>query len=731
MSTTPSPTQKPRGIAARAGAWSAAHRKTAIFGWLAFVLVALVAGMSAGAKDPNPASNFDGESRKAEQVLADAGYRAPAGEMVLVQSKAHTTGDPVFRDAVADVKRSVSAQAAVSKITGTSVAKDRHSALVQFEIKGESEKAIDKIDPVVAAVEKAATRHDGVSIRQFGGASAEKALDKALASDFQKAETMSLPITLLILFIAFGALVAAGVPLLLGLTAVMGTMGIVTGLSHVLEMSDQGSLILLVGLAVGVDYSLFYLRREREERAAGADKATALQTAAATSGSAVLISGITVMIAMAGMFMTGNLEFTSMAVGTIIVVAMAVIGSLTVLPAMLAALGDKVERGRIPFLGRRRKAARESRVWGAVIDRVMRRPKLSILLAGGLLVAMSLPALGMHTKQSGIDALPKDIPVVQTYKDVQKAFPSEADPQTVVVKAADVTAPAVQKGIADLRAKAAHDPQVVGGITQEINHDHTVTRLGVALPGEASSSQSQDALKHLREDLLPSTIRQVDGVSADVTGAAASTADFNSIMKSKTPLVFLFVLGLAFILLMATFRSIVIPIKAIVLNLLSVGAAYGTVTALFQNGWGEKLLGFESNGGVTNWLPLFLFVILFGLSMDYHVFILSRVRELVKGGMSTDEAVAKGIKSTASTVTAAAVVMVAVFAIFATMGLLDMKEMGIGLAVAILIDATIVRGVLLPATMKLLGKWNWYLPKRLHWLPELRHGGPETVPAPA
>jgi RND superfamily putative drug exporter len=445
----------------------------------------------------------------------------------------------------------------------------------------------------------------------------------------------------------------------------------------------------------------------------------------------VLISGITVIIAMSGMFMTGNLDFTSMAVGTIVVVALAVIGSLTVLPAMLASLGDKVEKGRLPFVGRRRKPARESRVWGAVIDRVMKRPKLAILLAGGLLVAMSLPALGMHTKQSGIDALPKDIPVVQTYKDVQKAFPSEADTQTVVVNAADVTAPAVQHGIDQLRAKAAHDPQIVGGIGQEINHDHTVTRLTVALPGEPSSSESQDALKHLREDLLPSTIRQVDGVSANVTGNAASTADFNSVMKSKTPLVFAFVLGLAFLLLMATFRSIVIPIKAILLNLLSVGAAYGTVTAVFQKGWGEKLLGFESNGGVTNWLPLFLFVILFGLSMDYHVFILSRVRELVQGGMSTDEAVSKGIKSTASTVTAAAVVMVAVFAIFATLGLLDMKEMGIGLAVAILIDATIVRGVLLPASMKLLGKWNWYLPKRLHWLPEVRHGAPEVVPAPA
>jgi RND superfamily putative drug exporter len=731
MSSTPRTKTPPGGIAARAGRWSAAHRKTAIFGWLAFVLVALFAGMSSGAKDPAGASKFDGESRKAEQVLADAGYKAPAGEMVLVQSKTHTANDAAFRDAVADVKRSVSAQAAVKKITGTSVSKDRHSTLIQFDIRGDADKAIDKIDPVVAAVDKTATRHDGVSIRQFGGASAEKALNDSLSSDFHKAETLSLPITMLILFVAFGALVAAGIPLLLGLTAVMGTMGIVAGLSHVLELSDQGSLILLVGLAVGVDYSLFYLRREREERAAGADSATALQTAAATSGNAVLISGVTVMIAMAGMFMTGNLDFTSMAVGTIVVVAMAVVGSLTVLPAMLSALGDRVERGRIPFLGRRRKPARESRVWGAVIDRVMRRPKLSILLAGGLLVALSLPALGMHTKQSGIDALPKDIPVVQTYKDVQKAFPSEADPQTVVVSAKDVTAPAVQQGIRDLRARAANDPQVVGGISQEINHDHTVTRLDVALPGEASSSQSQDALQHLRDDLLPATIDQVSGVTADVTGAAASTADFNEVMQSKTPLVFAFVLGLAFLLLMATFRSIVIPIKAILLNLLSVGAAYGTVTAVFQKGWGEKLLGFESNGGVTNWLPLFLFVILFGLSMDYHVFILSRVRELVQRGMSTDEAVAQGIKSTAGTVTAAAVVMVAVFAIFATLGLLDMKEMGIGLAVAILIDATIVRGVLLPASMKLLGQWNWYLPKRLHWLPEIKHGEPEVVPAPA
>jgi uncharacterized membrane protein YdfJ with MMPL/SSD domain len=727
-STTPT---TPRGIAARAGHWSAAHRKTAIFGWLAFVLVALFVGMSAGAKTPPASHKFDGESRKAEQVLADAGYKIPAGEMVLVQSKTATAADPAFRDAVADVKRTVSRQAAVRRVTGTSVSKDRHSELVQFDIKGDADKAVDKIGPVVAAVDGATARHRALSIRQFGSASADKAVEKSLGKDFQKAETLSLPLTLVILFAAFGALVAAGVPLLLGLTAVMGTMGIVTGLSHVLEMTDQGSLILLVGLAVGVDYSLFYLRREREERAAGADSATALQTAAATSGKAVLVSGLTVVIAMAGMFMTGDLEFTSMAVGTIIVVAMAVVGSLTVLPATLAALGDRVNKGRIPFLGRRRKVARESRVWGAVIDRVMRHPKASIALSAGLLLALSIPALSMHPKQSGVDALPKDIPVVQTYKAVQKAFPSQADTQTVVVSAADVTAPPVQRAIRDLQARAAHDQQVVGPITQQVNPDRTVTRLDVGLPGEPSSRQSQDALKHLRDDLLPATVRQVDGVTANVTGSAASTADFNQIMKTKTPLVFAFVLGLAFLLLMATFRSIVIPIKAILLNLLSVGAAYGVVTAVFQFGWGEKLLGFQSNQGVANWLPLFLFVILFGLSMDYHVFILSRVRELVQRGMSTDEAVAAGIKSTASTVTAAAVVMVAVFAVFATLGMLDMKEMGVGLAAAILIDATIVRGVLLPATMKLLGKWNWYLPKRLHWLPELRHGEPDPVPAAA
>ncbi len=365
----------------------------------------------------------------------------------------------------------------------------------------------------------------------------------------------------------------------------------------------------------------------------------------------------------------------------------------------------------------------------------MRRPVVAVVVAGGLLVALSIPAIGMQTKLSGTEDLPKDLATIQTYHKVQKAFPSEAAPATVVVKADDIDAPKVQQAIAELRAGVRNDPHLPGTVDTEVNDAHTVAQLNVGLPGSGSGEEGTSAVKHIREDVLPATLDRA-GITAEVTGQAAAEADFNSLMKTKTPIVFAFVLGLAFLLLLVTFRSIVIPIKAIVLNLLSVGAAYGLLTLLFQDGHAEKVLGFESNGAIASWLPLFLFVILFGLSMDYHVFILSRVREAWQRGMSTEKAVAHGIKTTAGTVTAAAVVMVIVFAMFATESGLEMKELGVGLAAAILIDATLIRGVLLPATMKLLGKWNWYLPRWLQWLPELDHEGTghigrTPVPAPA
>src|SRR4051812_42391886 len=724
----------PGGIAARAGRWSARHKKTAIIGWLVFVLVALMAGNMTGTKEPTSADQFDGESRAAEQIVADAGFSEAAGEMVLVQSSKLTVKDPAFRAAVKDVQGAVAAQPVVTNVVSPygkdgQVSKDRHSALVQFDIKGDPDTATDRIDPVVAAVNKVADAHSDVAIGEFGSASVDKELAKSQSAEQNRSQMLSLGVTLLILLITFGALLAAAVPVVLAMTAVAGTIGLV-GIASQLVPADSVTVqvITLVGLAVGVDYSLFYIRREREERAAGRSKLDALDMAAATSGRAVLISGLTVMIAMAGMFITGNSTFMGMGLGTILVVAVAVLGSLTVLPAILAAFGDRINKGRIPLL-RRRSEARDSRVWGWLVDRVMRRPVVAIVLAGGLLVALSIPALGMQTKLPGTNDLPQDLATIQTYNKVQKAFPSEASPATVVVKADSIDAPKVKQAIAGFEKAVANDPQLPGSVQVDVNQAHTVAQLNVGLPGTGSGEEGTKAVKHIREDVLPATLDRA-GVTAEVTGQAAAEADFNSLMKTKTPLVFAFVLGLAFLLLLVTFRSIVIPIKAIVLNLLSVGAAYGLLTLLFQDGHAEKVLGFESNGAITSWLPLFLFVILFGLSMDYHVFILSRVREAWRRGMSSEAAVSHGIKSTAGTITSAAIIMVAVFAEFATQSSLDTKQMGVGLAFAIFVDATIIRGVLLPASMKLLGDWNWYLPRWLQWIPELDHeGGTSTAKA--
>jgi uncharacterized membrane protein YdfJ with MMPL/SSD domain len=445
----------------------------------------------------------------------------------------------------------------------------------------------------------------------------------------------------------------------------------------------------------------------------------------------VLISGITVMIAMAGMFFAGNKVFTSFAMGTILVVATAVLGSLTVLPALLSKLGDKVEKGRVPFVARRRHRNHgESRVWGAILDRVLARPAVSAVASAGILIVLALPALGMHTANSGVQGLPRSLPIMKTYDRIQAAFPGGPIPLVVVVQADDVTAPSVQQGIAQLRKKAIATGEMSEPVDTLVSPNKTVEIVSIPMVGNGTDERSNTALATLRNQVVPHTIAAVPGVEANVTGLTAGSKDFNDTMKSHLPIVFGFVLGLAFLLLLVTFRSIVIPIKAIVLNLLSVGASYGLLTWIFQDGRFEKLLGYQSNGGIASWLPIFLFVILFGLSMDYHVFILTRVREAFDRGMKTEDAVAHGIKTTAGTVTSAAIVMVVVFGMFATESGVEMKELGIGLAAAILIDATIVRAVLLPAVMKLLGKWNWYLPSKLDWLPKVSHE-PAVQPAAA
>jgi RND superfamily putative drug exporter len=726
-----------KNFAARAGRWSAQHRKTAIFGWLAFVIVAFVIGGNLGTKTLSEKDLGVGDSGRAAKIV-DSSFPEVAGEQVFIQSKTEKATDPGYRAAVRDIEHRLAANADVRKLkspygTGNpgQISPDGHSALVNFDIAGDPKQAQDKVDAILATTAAAQKAHPNYRIEQFGGASAGKAVDKMFADDLHKAETISLPVTLIILLFAFGALVAAGLPLLLGLTAVLGTMGIVAGVSQFAPATDNlMSVVLLIGLAVGVDYSLFYIRREREERKAGRDPEAALQAAAATSGRTVLVSGFTVMAAMAGMYLTGDKGFSSMATGTILVVGVAMAGSLTVLPALLSKLGDNVDRGRIPFIGKRAAARTESRTWSWILDRVLKRPLAAAVISGALLVGLSIPAFGLHTANAGNAAIPQNTPVMKTYNRITAAFPGVKNSAQVVVKADDVTKPPVAGAIHALEQKATKAGTAIDDITTDVSRDHTVATIDIPIAGSGSDARSETALTSLRSDLVPATVGNVPGAEALVSGDTAANKDYNDMLKAHAPIVFLFVLGLAFLLLLTTFRSIVIPIKAIILNLLSVGAAYGVLVMVFQKGWGESLLGFKSTGAIEPFLPLFLFVILFGLSMDYHVFIISRIREAVDRGMSTDDAVAHGIKTTASTVSSAAVVMVAVFGIFAILSSIIFKEIGVGLAVAILIDATIVRGVLLPASMKLLGERNWYLPQKLGWLPKLHHE-PEAVPVPA
>jgi RND superfamily putative drug exporter len=740
-------------FAARAARWSAEHWKTAVAVWVAFVAVAIGLGTTVGTHTLSSSEQSTGETARAEQILANAGFKTPASESVLVRSSTGTVADPAFRSTVQSVLAKLRTMPQVTNLrTGAAgqVSKDRRAQLIEFDMKGKLDTADARVQPLLDAVAGLQQASPGFTVEEFGFASATHELSKTIDKDFQKAEKLSVPITFLILLIAFGAFVAAGIPVLLAFSAVLASVGLSALASHVFHASDATqSVILLMGMAVGVDYSLFYLKREREERAAGHEGHEGLFRAAATSGQAVLISGFTVLIAMAGMLFAGTKIFTSIGIGAMLVVFTSLIGSLTVLPALLGKLGDRyIERGlrqvlaaavlrflrlfkaqprwlvwlrETPTLLQRLKGDRqESRLWGFVITRSMRRPAFAVAISTVVLVVLALPALNMHTKLLSFTDLPKSLSIVKTYDTIQASFPGSQDPAHVVVKAEDVTTPQFAKAYAEFKKRALATGVIHQPIRVSVNKAKTVARVDFPLAGKGQDEAAVRALETLRTQVIPPVLATLPPRTQQaVTGDTAANVDFNQTMKSRAPIVFAFVLGFAFLLLLLTFRSIVIPIKAIILNLLSVGAAYGVLVWIFQYGHLEGLLGFQSNGAVVTWLPLFLFTVLFGLSMDYHVFILSRVKELVDQGVPTNEAVERGIRSTASTVTSAAAVMIAVFAIFATLSTLDIKQLGVGLAVAVLLDATLIRGVLLPAAMKLLGDWNWYLPRWLEWMPRL------------
>ena len=705
-------------VTERAAGWSARHRKTVVFGWLLLVAAVFIGGQALGSR--NLPAYDAGQSGQAERVLnsvASAQYNAYT-ETVLIQPK--TSGatfvtDPAMRQAASQVAASLAGlpeyatgiKTPLSAGGQALVSKDGRSALVTFDVPGNVQNLDKAVSALQGAVARVQASHPDLRVAETGDASMSQAINNSL--NFSKAEATSVPITLILLLVVFGALVAAGIPVLLAVTALTAAIGVLTIVSHRLPVGGSTfEVVVIIGMAVGVDYSLFYLRREREERSKGRSPADALRVAARTSGRTILVSGLTVMAAMSGLFFVGGGPFAGMALGTVAVVGIAVIGSLTVLPALLAWLGPKADAGRIPFLGRRRAAARPSRLWAALARRVVAKPAAWGAVATIALLALAAPALGLRLGEPAVDA-PKGASVITTMDAIQRAFPQAPAPAEVVVSGQDVTGPQVLAAVAAIRAQAAAG----GAIHQPV----TATELGggrallvdVPLAGTGANSASDNALLTLRDHILPSTLGQVPGVTYAVTGDTAGTYDNVHQLDASLPAVFGFVAVLAFVLLFIAFRSAVIPLVSILLNLLSVGAAYGLITLIFQDGRLQGLLGYTSFGGIIYWVPLMMFVFLFGISMDYHVFILSRIRELWTRGSSPKEAIVGGISSSAGVVTSAALIMVALFSIFVTMPLVDLKILGVGTAAAVLIDATIVRGVLVPAALALLGDRAWRL----------------------
>jgi putative drug exporter of the RND superfamily len=724
------PPRARRPLVEHVAGWSARHRKTAVFGWLVLVAIVVAAGMAMGGKSV-PAYDA-GQSGQAEQTLHRLGVTAPAVEDVLIQARPGQTfaTDPAMRQAARQVVTALAglphAAAGVRSPLDPGnralVSADGRSALVTFQVPGPQQDQATAVAPAQSAVAAVQARYPGLRITEAGDASFLGALNSVLADGFRRAEATSIPVTLVLLLLVFGALIAAGIPLLLAITSVLTALSVVTAISRWVPIqSSTSEVVLLIGMAVGVDYSLFYLRREREERTAGHGTREALRIASATSGRAILVSGLTVMIALAGLLLTGYSGFTGMAIGTIAVVGAAVLGSLTVLPALLSWLGPRADRGRIPFLGRRRTTARPSRAWGALARQVVRRPIVFGGVAAIALLALAAPAMGMRIGEPAVD-LPAGNPVLLTLDRIHRAFPQSPSPAQVVVTGTGLSGPALTHAVAALRADAAAGGPIHGPITATPVAQGRGLIIGIPLAGNGGDAASMAALVTLRDRVLPATLGQVSHISYAVAGDTASTVDGNAAFHSATPVVVGFVVLLAFVLLLVAFRSITIPLISIALNLLSLAAGYGLITLIFQDGRLQGPIGYTSFGAIISWVPLFMFVLLFGLSMDYHVFILSRIRELRSRGEGTRRAITGGIASSAGVVTSAAVIMVAVFSILATLPIVDTKTLGVGLAAAVLIDATVVRGILLPAAMSLLGERCWYLPRWLSWLPAREPG---------
>src|SRR6266545_4048235 len=726
----------PQGVAR----WSARHRFRVIGWWVVLFVVGgwLTSSYLSGAltTQANFANNPDS---KQAQTLLEQRLTGPqrSNEVVIVRSASQTVTDPGFKAYVARLKGDLDAlKPAVVQQTvdpyragNRFVSRDRHATLIPVTMAGTLDDADSNIDQVLDRTLHA-QHPQGFKVWVAGEATAAKDSNTIAEQDLRKGETIGI---LAILIVVFGTAAAAVVPVVLAIMAIVVALGLVSLLGLAFDLSFfVTNMVTMIGLAVGIDYSLFIVSRYREERARGRDKLAAISAAGATANRAVFFSGITVVLALAGMLLNPTTIFRSIAAGAIVVVLVAVAASLTLLPALLAVMGDRVNALRVPVLFRRRQADvdRTHGFWAMVARRVMARPVTSLLVATGILAVAAVPLFGIKTGFSGISTFPNDVQSKQAFTVLSRDFSGGLTSPAQIVVDGQVRSPAVTAAIGRLQADLKTD-RAFGPSTVETNRAGDLALVSVPVNGDPSSEATTAAVRHLRKVTIPAAFVGVDA-SVKVGGETAGGIDFFDLSQFYTPLGIALVLGLSVLLLLVVFRSVVLPALGVVLNLLSVGAAYGLLILVFQHGIGASLFGFQQVDTIEAWLPLFLFSVLFGLSMDYQVFLLSRIHERYGHSGDNTDAVSFGLRTTGGIITGAAVIMVAVFAGFAAGRLVFLQETGFGLAVAVLIDATLVRSVLVPAAMRLLGKWNWYLPSWLGWLPQFRiEGAPAPTPTPA
>jgi RND superfamily putative drug exporter len=689
----------------RAATWSATHPWRAIALWFAFVAASVAVAVAVPTVSTTDADYRQGESGRAEQLLDEGRFPFADSENALITAtgggdlstaEARRTAER----AAEELTRRLGTTPGVDTVAPPVWSPDRSALLLSWSL----EDGADDATAMQAAVGAVQGENPELSIREAGDITVDEAINQRVADDLGSAEKISVPVTLALMLLAFGALVAAGIPVLLAATSVAATVGLTAPISHLIHAEPTvTSMIVLIGMAVGVDYSLFYLKRERAERAAGRTTLDAVEIAARTSGHSILVSGGAVIISMTGLFIMGGATFNSLAAGAIVVVAVAVLGSITVLPALLVKLGRWVDRPRVPLLWRLNRRIGSGGISGRILRPVLRHPKSALVVSALVVGALALPALGMRTHSADLNTLPPTIAEVTTLKQISAEFPGEGPTAKVVVRSAD--AGAATAALTDLRERAEDTGRFTA--VGDVERSRDISALTLAMPYPASDPRIDTALRDLRSELVPATL---EGRVADhaVGGEAAESLDYSDHQRTRLPLVLGFVLALTLLMMLAAFRSLPIAMASTVLNLASVGAAFGVVTLVFQHDVAASWLGVTSPGFLIDWLPLFIMVVLIGLSMDYHVFVVGRVRELVRGGQPTRVAVENGLRDTAGVVTSAAAVMVSVFAIFATLSMVEMQMMGIGLSAAILLDATVVRLVLLPAILVLLGERAWW-----------------------